>query len=114
MKIDDIIALTKAGFTKEEIMQLETGEAPKEEANNNEQNEASSIQPEPQKEPAPVKEDPRIDTVIEKLEKLTSGMENLALKNTQMPERETADDALARIINPYLTTGTGGINNGSK
>lgn len=116
MKIDDIITLTKAGFTKDEIMQLVTGQASENEETKTEdkKNDEPIIEKPHVQEPDPDKEDHRIDEVISKLEKLTSGMENLALKNTTMPERETAEDALARIINPYLSTGTGGIENGSK
>lgn len=113
MNVQDIIALTKAGFTKDEILQLAsipTDQAepkePKEEAP------APAPKEEPKEEPAV---DTRIDDVIAKLEKLSSGMEQLAIKTSRMPERETAEQALARIINPYIeSTGTGGLNNGSK
>ena len=116
MKIDDIIALTKAGFTKEEIMQLVTDTAPDDEGTNN--NEQKKVDEQPKEEPSKKElesvKDPRIDDVISKLEKLTSGMEKLAIKTSEMPKRETTEEALASIINPYLSTGTGGIENGSK
>lgn len=112
MNVQDILALTKAGFTKDEILQLASipteaaPEEPKEEAP------APAPKEEPKEEPAV---DTRIDDVIAKLEKLSSGMEQLAIKTSRMPERETAEQALARIINPYIeSTGTGGLNNGSK
>lgn len=112
MTIDEILALTKAGFTKEDILQLASIRT---EAPSDQKEEAA---PEPPKEEAkeePPKEDKRIDMVMEKLDKLSSGMESMALRGTRMPERETADDILAKIINPYInTTGTGGIDNGSK
>ena len=116
MKIDDIITLSKAGFTKDEIMQLVTGQASENEETKTEdkKNDEQPIIEKPQvQEPEPVK-DPRIDDVISKLEKLTSGMEKLAIKTSEMPKRETTEEALASIINPYLSTGTGGIENGSK
>lgn len=114
MDINDILALTKAGFTKDEIMQLASfAEAPKEEPK--ETPEAAPEQPkaeEPKEAPA---SDPRLDDVISKIEKLSSGLETLALKSTELPKRETAEEALAKIINPYIsTTGTGGLSNGSK
>ena len=116
MTIDEILALTKAGFTKEDILQLasiqtEVPSDPKEEAA------PEPPKEEPKEEPKkePPKDDKRMDMVMEKLDKLSSGMESLALKGTRMPERETVDDTLARIINPYIsTTGNGGLNNGSK
>lgn len=100
MKIEDLLALTKAGWSKEEIIKLSLAEqeAPKE---------AEEI---PQPEEAPIetpkeapKEDPasaKIDDVIAKLETLASGMEKMAIQNSRLPERETVDDILASIINP--------------
>lgn len=112
MNVQDILALTKAGFTKDEILQLAS--IPTDQAEPEEPKEAPAPAPkeEPKEEPAV---DTRIDDVIAKLEKLSSGMEQLAIKTSRMPERETAEQALARIINPYIeSTGTGGFNNGSK
>ena len=112
MDINDILALTKAGFTKDEIMQLATlSEAPKEEPKEAPEAAPEQKAEEPKEAPAP---DPRLDDVISKIEKLSSGLETLALKSTELPKRETADEALAKIINPYIsTTGTGGLSNGS-
>lgn len=102
MKIEDLLALTKAGWSKEEIIKLSLAEqeAPKE---------AEENIPLP-KEEAPIeapeeapKEDPasaKIDDVIAKLETLASGMEKMAIQNSRLPERETVDDILASIINP--------------
>lgn len=112
MTIDEILALTKAGFTKEDILQLASIQT---EAPPDQKEEAAEEPPKEEVKEEPLKEDKRIDMVMEKLDKLSSGMESLALKGTRMPERETVDDTLARIINPYInTTGTGGIDNGSK
>ena len=102
MKIEDLLALTKAGWSKEEIIKLSLAEqeAPKE---------AEEKIPQPVKE-APIeapKEAPKedqasakIDDVIAKLETLASGMEKMAIQNSRLPERETVDDILASIINP--------------
>ena len=117
MKIDDIITLSKAGFTKDEIMQLVTGQASESEekaTEDDKKNDEPKIEKPQVQEPEPVKDDSRIDKVISKLEELTSGMEKLAIKTSEMPKRETTEEALASIINPYLSTGTGGIENGSK
>lgn len=103
MKIEDLLALTKAGWSKEEIIKLSLAEqeAPKEaEENIPIPKEEAPI--EAPKEEAP-KEDPasaKIDDVIAKLETLASGMEKMAIQNSRLPERETVDDILASIINP--------------
>lgn len=101
MKIEDLLALTKAGWSKEEIIKLSLAEQ-----------EAPNVAEEvPQPAEAPIealkdeapKEDPasaKIDDVIAKLETLASGMEKMAIQNSRLPERETVDDILASIINP--------------
>ena len=101
MKIEDLLALTKAGWSKEEIIKLSLAEqeAPKEAEEKIPQPEEAPIET-PKEAP---KEDPasaKIDDVISKLETLASGMEKMAIQNSRLPERETVDDILASIINP--------------
>lgn len=101
MKIEDLLALTKAGWSKEEIIKLSLAEqeVPKEEEEKIPQPEEAPIET-PKEAP---KEDPasaKIDDVIAKLETLASGMEKMAIQNSRLPERETVDDILASIINP--------------
>lgn len=97
MKIEDLLALTKAGWSKEEIIKLSLAEQEPPKA---------AEEPIQQPEEAPIeapKEDPssaKIDDVIAKLETLASGMEKMAIQNSRLPERETVDDILASIINP--------------
>ncbi len=97
MNINDVLELTKQGWTKEEILALTADTTPEE----------PPVQEEPveevKAEPAPVK-DERIDAILDKLEKIASGIQTNALKGTRMPERESADDALARIINPMYNS----------
>ena len=99
MKVEEILALTKAGFTKEEIIQLAAMQLPEGVMDPVEEPSPEPPKEEPKEEP---KDDPRLDDVINKLEKLSSGMEQLAIRESRMPERETAEQALAKIINPYL------------
>lgn len=109
MNINDILELTKQGWTKEEILAL-TKEQPAEEP----ASEEPAAEEPAVAEPTPVK-DERIDAILDKLDKIASGIQTNALKGTRMPERESADDALAKIINPYIESNrTGGLNNGSK
>ena len=101
MKIEDLLALTKAGWSKEEIIKLSLAEqeAPKEAEEKIPQPEEAPVEA-PKEAP---KEDPasaKIDDVIAKLETLASGMEKMAIQNSRLPERETVDDILASIINP--------------
>lgn len=97
MKIEDLLALTKAGWSKDEIIKLSMAEqqteaAPMEEAPLPETKEA------PKEEPK--EEASKIDDVISKLETLASGMEKMAIQNSRLPERETVDDILSQILNP--------------
>lgn len=103
MKLDEIMKLTEAGWTKDEIIALagieRAQEAPKEEAPKEE-----APKEETPKEETP-KEDPnasKLDSIISKLESITSGIQAANIRGSRMPERETAEEALARIINPYL------------
>ena len=93
MNINDILELTRQGWTKDEILALTKDAEPSEEPA------AEEPAAEEPAAPAPVK-DERIDAILDKLEKIASGIQTNALKGTRMPERESADDALAKIINP--------------
>ena len=94
MDIKDVLKLTEMGWTKDEILAL-SGSAAEEAAPD--QEEIPAEQPAPS-EPAPLK-DERMDIILDKLEKIASGIQINALKGTRIPERESADDALAKIIN---------------
>ena len=96
MDIKDLIKLTEMGWTKEEILSLA--------GNNTEEPAPAEEQPAPEEQPAaapaaPAK-DERIDTILDKLDKIASGIQTNAIRAARMPERESADDALAKIINP--------------
>lgn len=93
MNINDILELTKQGWTKEEILALTKDAEPAEEIP------AEEAAPEEAPQPAPI-QDERLNAILDKLDKIASGIQTNALKGTRMPERESADDALARIINP--------------
>ena len=98
MKLDDIIALSNAGWTKEDILKLAgdtfTVPAVQEEAP------AEDAAEKPVKEQVPENKPDKLDEVIGKLEKISSGMQAMALQNTRMPERESVDDILSQILNP--------------
>lgn len=104
MKLEDILELSRAGWTKEDIIRLSGTE------------EAPSFQPAPEVVAAPAVEEPspepkeeakgpdpseeKLNDIIAKLEKVSSGMQQMAVQNSRLPERETVDDILASFINP--------------
>lgn len=111
MNLQDIIDLSKAGWTKSDIMKL-TGNAdnevipeqtaPADSAPTTQEPEAQEpeVKAEPAKEPMPEAGSGKLDEVIARLEKLSSGMQAAAIQGTRLPERESVDDILAQIINP--------------
>lgn len=103
MKLDEIMKLTEAGWTKDEIIALAGIERAQEPPKEEEPPKEKELK-EPPKDETP-KEDPnasKLDSIISKLESITSGIQAANIRGSRMPERETAEEALARIINPYL------------
>ena len=89
--LEQITKLIDAGYTKDEIAQLFTEEAAKEQP-----------APEPTQEAAPEPKEPdRIDAAIAKIEALADSVAKLAIMNSQQPPREGTDEFLARMINPH-------------
>jgi alkylhydroperoxidase family enzyme len=80
MKIDDVLALAKAGFTSTQIVALaQISQAP-----------ATQVPPATQ-----------TDSIMAEIQKLTGALQANALLAGNMPTtQQTADDVLASIINP--------------
>lgn len=105
MKLEDILELSRAGWTKEDIIRLSgTEEQPSFQSEP-----AGPVDPAPAVEEAPTEAkvekapDPseeKLNDIIAKLEKVSSGMQQMAVQNSRLPERETVDDILASFINP--------------
>ena len=109
MNINDVIALARAGYTRDEIAALAKSAAPEQEPQP-----APEQQPQPAPEQQPVQqsvqqtvqqEQPAYDflsLLSEKIDGLSSAIKASNILNSQMPEvkRETAQDALASIIIP--------------
>lgn len=99
-KLEQIIKLVDAGYTKEEITSLLSGttaQAP----------DPAELPTELPAEPAGEESkkagpaaDSKIDDAIAKLEKLSENMAKLAIMNSQQPPKEDIQDYLARIIDP--------------
>lgn len=104
MKYEEIMNLVNAGFTKDEILRL-AGMAPAEPAADPEPAPAPAPAPEPQPAPAPApapvaQPQDMLGQILGKFDEMSRSMQELAIKNSQQPKPETADDILAAIIRP--------------
>ena len=90
MTIEDIVALTKAGFSKDEILAL-TGDP---------EQEKKPVDPQPEeKKPAD------IESINKRLDYLISKMNLAAVQNSQQPgseKKETVDDILASVFSKSM------------
>ena len=95
MTIEDIVALTKAGFSKDEILAL-TGDPKPEEKHEDPKPEEKQEDPKPdEKKPAD------IESINKRLDYLISKMNLAAVQNSQQPgseKKETVDDILASVF----------------
>lgn len=106
MKVNDILKLLDAGYTREEIQQMEQAEAPEEAApvditepeqeteENTEANAANQAQPDPVQDQIA-----RLTAAMERM----SGMiisQNINRTVTEGASERTIDDMLAEVINP--------------
>lgn len=106
MKIEDIIALAGAGFSKQDIIKIAgTGSIPT-------PAQAPILTPTPAPAPAPVPVpaqvpgntqdffNQRMGVLDNRLDEITRLIQVGNLSNSQIPEPPTTDDMLASIINP--------------
>lgn len=106
MKIEDIIALAGAGFSKQDIIRIAgTGSTPAPAP-------APILTPTPAPAPAPVSVpaqvpgntqdvfNQRMGVLDNRLDEITRLIQVGNLSNSQIPEPPTTDDMLASIINP--------------
>lgn len=95
MTIEDIVALTKAGFSKDEILAL-TGDPEQEKKPADPEQEKKPEDPKPEeKKPAD------IESINRRLDYLISKMNLAAVQNSQQPgseKKETVDDILASVF----------------
>lgn len=106
MNINDVIALARAGYTRDEIAALAKSAAPEQPQPSPEQ----QPQPAPEQQPTPEQPQPAPEQPVynfltllsEKIDGLSGAIKAANILNSQMPEvkRETAQDALASIIIP--------------
>lgn len=91
MTIEDIVAITKAGFSKDEILVL-TGDP---------EQEKKPSDPEQEKKPADIESINNIESINKRLDYLISKMNLAAVQNSQQPgseKKETVDDILYSVF----------------
>ena len=105
MTIEDIVALTKAGFSKDEILAL-TGDPEQEKKQEDpkpEEKKPEDPKPEEKKpeDPKPEEKKPAdIESINKRLDYLISKMNLAAVQKSQQPDekKETVDDILSSIF----------------
>ena len=103
MNINDVIALARAGYTRDEIAALaKSAEQQPQPAPEQQPQPAPEQQPQPAPEQQPQPAYDFLTLLSEKIDGLSSAIKASNILNSQMPEvkRETAQDALASIIIP--------------
>lgn len=101
MKINDIIKLTQAGWTKDEIMSLVNGEAQDQPQQPDPQPAVQPEQPAAQPEqPAQLSMDDRFAQMETKLDYVINRFNYMAVQNSQQPDQpgETVEDILASVV----------------
>lgn len=101
---DDILVLAKAGFSAQQIAALNmVGAQPQSQPQPQPQPIPESKpqpQPIPETKPEPVPQGASIDDVLKSVEGLTKTFQNGFMMSAQQPQPVTAEDILAKIINP--------------
>ena len=116
MVLNQLLKLIDAGFTKQDIVAMMTTTA--QNVNSNEETPAKTPAPAPAAAPAPAPEETKpakpeqteTDKLIAalgmKLDNLTSSIQAANVRNIEGRENDmSADDIIARIINPHLGEG---------
>lgn len=103
MELTDIMALVKAGYTKEEIAQIENPGTP-EPAPAPEQ--APVVEPVAPPAPAQQEAQPTMAELMQSIAKLTSAVQANAIAQSVIPQglqkQPTAEDMIAEIIRPTV------------
>jgi hypothetical protein len=120
MKLEDILTLVKAGYTREEIDKLEKPEAPAKPASSTETPEtpapaATDTQPAkaPEEAPKPAPEAPKPaapetngnEQIMGAINALTAAIQKMNVQNASIPggdDELTPEDMIANIINPPM------------
>ena len=102
MKINDIITLTQAGWTKDEIMSLVNNEAqdPQQPADPQQEQQLAAKPEQPAQQPAGVSLADRFAQMETKLDYVINRFNYMAVQNSQQPDQpgETVEDILASVV----------------
>ena len=98
MNIETIIKLLDAGYTKDEIMKMNSGSQDPEP----EKKEPEKKEPEKQEPEKTEKNDDMLKLLVSKFEELTSAIQdsNIKSSNNKMPEQTAPEELLANIVKP--------------
>lgn len=102
---DDILVLAKAGFSAQQIAALNmVGAQPQQPQPQPipETKPEPQPQPIPETKPEPAPQGASIDDVLKSVEGLTKTFQNGFMMSAQQPQPVTAEDILAKIINPPI------------
>ncbi len=101
MKIEDLVSLTKMGFSRDDIMRLVGTDTPADPASpvDAEPEQVPAADPEPSVPAAPV-EDDRIKQLETKLDYVINRFNYMSVQQSRQPETggETVEDILASVI----------------
>ena len=105
MKVEEVLALVNAGYTKEEIVAMEaTPEPEKKPEPAPEPEKKPELTPEPEKkpEPAPEPANNQVAELTQQMSKLIATLQANAIASSSLtPQHQpSAEDALAEIIRP--------------
>ena len=98
MKLDDIVALAKAGYTEAQISKLASLEANP--APQPVPDPAPEPKPAPEPQPAPEPKPDPMEAMLTQLSQLTAAIQANGILSSIQPKQPTADDILASIIAP--------------
>ena len=101
MKINDIITLTQAGWTKDEIMQLVNSEQPEQPAPEQPEQPAPEQPEQPTPEQKP--DDDKIKQLETKLDYVINRFNYMAVQQSSQPQgkEESLDDILASVVRGF-------------
>ena len=103
MNIETIIKLLDAGYTKDEIMNMNSvSQDPEPEKTEPEKQEPEKSEPEKQEPEKTEKNDDMLKLLVSKFEELTSAIQdsNIKSSNNKTPERTAPEELLANIVKP--------------
>jgi hypothetical protein len=87
MKVNEVIKLLDAGYTREEIQAMEA-----------EKPEEKPEETKPEEKPDETKPEEKPDPVLQELQKLTKAVYAMNVMTSEQPKQKSADDALAELM----------------